>query len=286
MDDEQRTENDAAIEAGEAAAQIDDRVTERNGIPIGLESERGKIRVLSDVLAAADERAEAPRRRKGSATHQELDSFIAHVNRFKDAGSVVWADAQNTKLTAVLNYHPAGEAAPRWNDHRSIYACPLSRQWLLWIGRNEKPMGQEEFGQFVEDNMADLANPGAEPEDADLPPPAKVLEVARTLIVRTKGEFSRTLNPTSGEFSLVNKLENESTSTKIPRAFLLQLPVFEAGTPYRVEARLRFSMADGKPRFAFALYQIDVIKRDAFGEVRQQVVEGTGLPVFVGTPEG
>lgn len=279
----------AAIEAGRDACLTADRIVEVAGIPVAIHPDSMTLKVLTEALSVADARAEAPRRRKGTATHHELESFVGHVNRFKDVDSAIFADINRTTITAVLDYHRAGvaeKASPRWGEHRSIYTCPKSRQWQLWMSKNEQAFSQEAFGEFIDANMADLASPdGSGALDLEIAPPAAVLSMARTLVVRTKGEFSRAINPTTGESSLVNKLENESTSTKISRCFLLQLPVFESGTVYRVEARIRFAMSDGRPTFSYSLYQHLEILRDAFGEVRKLVADGTGLPVFAGSPE-
>lgn len=267
----------AAIEAGQRLASAEAKIETVSGIPV----RNGQP--LVTLLELVEQRADWPWRRKGTATFTELASFLEHVNRFKSGSSAVFADVAAVRLTAVLNYHPAGaESDPAWGDHRSVYACPLSAEWQRWTKANGVPMGQETFGQWIEDNMPDLAAPA---DGDDLAPPARLLEVARNLIVRTKGEFSRTVNPTTGEFSLVNKLENESQSTKIPRGFCLGIPVFEAGERYRIEARLRFSMRDGKPTFAYELVQPAAVLRDAFGGVRGQVATQTGLPVLAGSPE-
>lgn len=264
----------AAIEAGERIAKAEAEVTlGEDGVVI----QNG--RPLATVMEIIDQRAAAPRRLKGTATFAELEGFIEHVNRFKVGGSVVFADVAHVRLTAVLNYHYATQ--PHWGDHRSVYACPLSDAWKRWAEKDGKAFTQDDFGAFVEENAADLAGP----EGEDLATPAKLLETARNLIVRTKGSFERVVNPNTGEFSLVNKLENESTSTRIPRGFVLGIPVFEAGAPYRVEARLRFALRDQKATFSYQLVQPVAILRHAFGEVRTRVAEATTLPVWAGLPE-
>lgn len=286
----------ACIDAGIGLAEIDGRITRigDEAIPVALVPNGMSLRTLEDVLKISDARADKPRRLRGTATHQELGSFIAHVNAFKDGASAVFADATRVQLTAVLNYHIAAvgpkasdldaDERARWADHRSVYTCPLSEQWKRWTAANDKPMGQEEFAQFIEDNMVDLANPGV--DDAEVfPKPAAVLEMARKLAINLTGEFKREINPTTGEYTFINRTEHGPNSTKIHKAFLLGIPVFEAGELYRVEARLRFTLAEGRPRFAYSLYQADAIKRDAFGEVRAQVAKETGLPVFAGSPE-
>lgn len=280
----------SAIDAGIGLADIGDRIQDVDGIPVALVPNGMTMRPLKDVLELADSRDTKPHRLRGTAHHHEIASFIAHVNAFKDEDSVVYADCEKVTLTAVLNYHrhkdggPRGDEGARWADHRSIYACPLSREWKTWTAKNEKAMSQEEFAQFVEDNMVDLASPTA--EDGDLyPKPAAVLEMALKLTINLQGEFSRSINPTTGESTLVNKTEHGPNSTKIFKSFLLGIPVFEAGARYRVEARIRFQLEGGRARFSYALYQPEAIKRDAFAGVRAEVEKGTSLAVFAGTPE-
>lgn len=281
-----KSDMQAVVDAGAATVGIAGRVTDVGGIPLALHANQAgtHVVVLKEALDLADARAAAPRRREGTATHTEVDSFVAHVNRFKDPHTAIFADVHRVTLTAVLDYHAPD--APRWGEHRSLYACPLSRQWRLWMAASSKVLSQDAFGELIDANMEDLASPDRTgPLDADFPAPAAVLEMARNLVVRTSGNFSRTINPTTGESSLVNKVENESTSTRIPRAFLLRLPVFEAGALYRVEARVRFAMADGRPTFSFTLHQPEEIVRDAFAEVRAKVLAGTSVPMFAGSPE-
>lgn len=282
MDDNMK----AALDAGQQLGKIDDRHTEIDGIPVALVPPGATFKILDELQARADSRADAPRRRKGTSNHSELASFIEHVNRFKDADSAVFADTGAVRMTAVLDYHQAGaEKPPRWGEHRSVYVCPLSEQWRLWNANNGVKLAQDAFAQFIEDNMQDLASPSGNGADKDLPMPSDVLTMARNLVIQSKGEFSRSINPTTGESSLVCKNENVTGSTKIPRAFLIGIPVFEAGAMYRVEARMRMDMSSGRPTFSYVLYQPEVIKRDAFGEVRQMVKEQTALPVFAGSPE-
>jgi uncharacterized protein YfdQ (DUF2303 family) len=183
----------------------------------------------------------------------------------------------------VLDYHKAGAAAdPRWGQHRSVYTCPLAEQWKLWNAQSGVKMLQDAFADFLDANMADLASPAP---GASYPQPADVLTMARNLIIRSKGTFERSTNPTTGEATLVCKNENDASSTKIHRAFLVGIPVFEAGASYSVEALIRMEMSSGRPVFSYTLNQPQLTKRHAFGEVRAAVKEQTELPLFVGSPE-
>lgn len=280
MSDSTCNQIESAVEAGANGAHIDTRITEIEGVPVGyVGGAEPKFQVLSAVLDISDGRADAPRRRRGTAVHHEVGSFVEFVNRHKSPASVCFADGPNVKVTAVLNYQPAGPDVAAWGDHRAVYSCPLSDQWRAWNAAADKPMSQEAFAQFLEDHLDDIRSADG------FPAAASMVELARNLVIRSKGVFERKINPTTGEGIMVCKDEHEESSTRIPRAFLLGIPVFEAGAPYAVEARLRFTMAGGRPAFAFALYRAREILRDAFGEVRARVAKETSLPMFAGEPE-
>lgn len=283
MDHTKNDEITAMLNAGIESAKAESRMVDVEGVPVALIPRDFAAQTLKEALELADARAEAPRRRKGTVITHEVDSFIDIVNRFKDDDSVVFANASAVNLTAILDYHCAGgfdEAAPRWGEHRVVYACPLSRPWKEWAAFAASIHGQDDFGNFIEEHSEDITGGDG------FPPPAAILEMARHMSVNVKATFERKVNVTTGETTLVAKDEHdETTSTKIPKAFRLKLQVFEGGVFYAVEARLRLSWQDGRPRFALVLHRIEDVKRDAFGEVRKIVSEKTALPVFAGVEE-
>lgn len=244
------------------------------------DGEGGKrLEVFADALEHLEARQPSPARRKGSHTLHELDSLIVHVNRYKNDDAIAWANAGAAQIVVVFNDHPSGDHRAAWRDHRATYTCPKSPEWLAWTALDGVPMPQDKFADFVESRLEDLSQ-----HSDGLPKPLEVLAMARNLIIRSKGTYERQLNPTTGENLLVSKTENETTSTAIPRAFGLAIPVFENGAKYAVEARVRLAMTEGKPMFSFVLHRRKEIERDAFGDVRKAIAEQTGIVVLAGTP--
>lgn len=282
-------ENSAAIIAAREGVSIDERYgfTDVDGmtLPIAMAVDPGtglqRVEVFKGLIETADERAVAPRRRKGRTTLTEMASFVDHVNRYKSPDSVVVADNEQFQLTAIYNEHPSGaeHAKTGWRDHLAVYTCPRSPEWLAWTKLDGVAQAQEAFADFVEERLEDLII-GA--DGAGFPAPTDVLKMARDLLVLTKGTFQRTINPTTGAGVLVCKSETDTGSTQIPRAFLIAIPVFEGGARYQVEARIRFQLESGRPTFAFVLHRRKEIERDAFREARTHVVTETGLPLFAG----
>lgn len=287
MDDINNTS--VIVDTAKQAVDISSRVILTGDVPLAIRvTDDGSqtVGVMDDLLAQIDKRAGAPRRLTGLARFAEVASFIAHARRFRTPESVVFADVDKVSLLAVYDYHEKA-GSPRWGAHRAAYNCPLSREWQTWTGRSGKIMGQDEFADFIEENQLDIYSPaaagGAIPVDAVSP--ADLLTLVRNLRILQKGEFSRSVNPTTGEMSLTNKVENDQSSTKIPAGFIVGIPVFEAGDRVAVGARIRFAMSNGKPTFAFSLIDPEHVKRSEFGAIRTRVAEKTGLPVLAGAPE-
>lgn len=268
------------VELGKHTADISERldsVSAEDGIPFVLLDRDQHVENLHHIMVQADKRAPAPRRRTGTATHTELDSFCAHVNRFKGPDSAIFAHEET--LTAVLNYHPADGAA--WGDHRSVYTCPLSDAWLTWTEASGRRMTQTDFADFLDAHSANIHEQEGYPTVLDL------LEMAKSLRIYTKGTFERSFDKRTGDHVLISKRETTEDSTKIPRAFMLALPVFEGSAIMdRIEARLVLKVEDGsKPGLSFVLHNVQEVLRKAFGDVREAAQKATSLPLFAGTPE-
>jgi uncharacterized protein YfdQ (DUF2303 family) len=124
----------------------------------------GKVKNWRDTFA------ERPVRRIGVAVLQDLDSLIAHANRFKDSATVVFADATREKpsILVVYDYNEAvqdgagaivADAKPRFGQHRARYAFPLSEQWKAWMEQDEVVMGHHDFAAWMEDHITDVVPP-------------------------------------------------------------------------------------------------------------------------------
>lgn len=275
------------LEAGQNLGTVGGRVTDLShpddsdvSIPIALVTTPNggsTVQVAKEILDALDQRRTGPHRRSGTTRITEVDSLIAFLKRWGGPQTVVYADTAALALVAVIDDHPEG-AASAWRQHRAVYSCPRAAEWLAWTGQADKPMRQGEFGDWIEARLEDLVKADG------VPAPTEMLAIARKLTVLTKGTFQRDINPVTGDSVLINKLETQTGSTEIPRAFAIAIPCFEGGDRYQLEARLRFALQDGVPLFSFTLHRAKEIERDAFNEVRVKVGEATGMPVLAGTP--
>jgi len=249
-----------------------------------------------------DDYLEAPRFRRGTANLTDLSSFIAHVERFKDGNSAIFAcdERDRPSLTAVLDYHPPEEA--RHGRHRSHFAFPLSDEWQAWTRANGAKMDMVDFAAFLEDRIIDVLHliPGEDNLSEDLQKfintlggdtliasPQKLIELSRGMKVNENSKVRQAHNLSTGEGQVLfetDHTDEHGAPLRVPSMFLIAIPVFNNGPFYRVAARLRYR-ATGGLKFWFELWRADRVFDHAFTEAVERVKVETGLPVFLGAPE-
>lgn len=260
----------------------------------------------ASVKKYTDEVRRAPERREGTAELVELESFVAHVNRFKDGSSALFADPDHENnggdptLTAVLDYHHGGTGAARFGKHRARYAFPVSEEWTAWTAKNGAPMAQAEFAAFLEDRIIDVADPESAfssarkfAESLGIPSfasPSRLLSLSRGLSVHVEEKATTKVNLNTGETTAFFESQHNDevgAPLEVPRAFLIQIPVFRGGSAvaYQLAVRLRYRVAAGRITWSYELHASDKAFEDAFREACEVAREKTELPLFYGTPE-
>jgi hypothetical protein len=264
-----------------------------------------------------DEFRTAPERRKGTAFLVELESFIEHVRRFKDVDSALFAgpDDEEPDLTAVFDYHrrcnvpivgadgeelgaSPVEGAPRFGEHRAVYQFPLADEWKAWTAQHGKPMAQGEFATWLEDRIVDVADPDGAFASAkqfahalgipSFAAPNRLLDLSRGLTVHVDERAQAKVNPSTGETTVFYQAEHNNESgapLAVPRAFIIQIPVFRAGVAYQLPVRLKYRLGGGKLAWFYELHDARKAFDDAFREACERAAEATGLPLFYGSPE-
>jgi uncharacterized protein YfdQ (DUF2303 family) len=253
-----------------------------------------------------DQYRDKPKHRRGTAVLLSLDSFIAHVNRFKDDDSVVFANNDRAKpsLTAVLDYNKAGAAAdPRFGAHRSAFAFPLDDAWKAWVGASGKTMEMNEFAVFLENRIIDVMPTAAVALNtesklfvdalggqAKIAEPSTLMQISTELRVMENSIVREAKNLSSGEtvmeFGSAHETEAAGVKITMPTMFVVAIPVFNNGPIYQVIARFRYRKTGAKVVFWYDLWRTDKVFDHAFDEAILSVREDTALPVLLGVPEG
>jgi uncharacterized protein YfdQ (DUF2303 family) len=118
--------------------------------------------------------------------------------------------------------------------------------------------------------------------------PEAMMKLSRGLAIYESSKVINATNINSGEGVITFEEEHQDSEGKkltVPNLFLIGVPVFEGGSPYRVVVRLRYRKNGARIVWAYELYRHDRVFQDAFEGACETVKTGTGLPLFVGSPE-
>jgi uncharacterized protein YfdQ (DUF2303 family) len=232
-----------------------------------------------DVTKQIEEALPEPHRKRGAVTLADLPSFLKYV---ADQGTTddcyIYADPDTRTLVAVLNDHGIDHGGmPGWRDFRATYTAALSREFAGWYKNDRQPMEQEAFATFLEDNVADIAEPSGE----------TMLQVALTLSAKTEVAFSSHRRLDNGQVQLTYTETIDARAGAgdilIPREFALGLRLFKNGEGYKVRARLKYRLAGGKVKFWYELDRAENAIEDAFKAYVEQARE-SGFTILIGKP--
>lgn len=245
---------------------------------VAAPTDGGGIAIVS-VKGEIDKYRERPERRQGTAKLDDLSSFIAHTNRFKDEDSAIFISGDPTRpsFLSVLDYHEAvnGEAAsegreadPRFGVHRGSYVPVFSEEWKAWTGAAGKALAQADFAALIESRARDIFDVDEENDD-DRPEgsgrlgemarwfsrrfargkgPSEFYATAETMLLMAEG-LTATITDRVGDVakrdSGATKITFESersTDVEIPAAFVIEVPVFRGGDLWQLPVRLRYTL--------------------------------------------
>jgi len=209
----------------------------------------------------------APTRIIKTINVSEATSFIDYWQTFATDASVILADLNSQKFTAVFDYHQPGK--PAWESHKCVLVSCYSSEWQTWSGRDKKPFSQIEFAEFIESNAIDIIDPAA----------AVMIEVAMTLQANKKVKFNSGVRLDNGQIQLgyhevIDGSAGAKGDLKIPDKFKLAIRIFQGGEKYEVECHLRYRINDGDLKFFYQVVRPERLLEDAFETIKKQVQTG------------
>lgn len=240
-----------------------------------LPPDYGHIDVTKAIEAAMPE----PHRKRGTVVMSDLNSFMQFVvDQAVPDNCYIYADPDTRTMVAVLNDHGQGhDGMPAWRDFRANYTAELSREFTGWYKNDRKPMDQEDFAVFLEDNFADISDPTGE----------TMLQVALTLQAKTEVSFSSHKRLDNGQVQLCYTENIDARAgagdIMIPREFSIGLRLFKNGEGYKIRARLKYRLGAGKVKFWYELDRVENAIEDAFKAYVDQA-RTSGFTVLIGKP--
>lgn len=262
-----------------------------------LARKEGDKIVVEGVKKFFDEWRTSPQRREGTANVGDVDSFIDLVNRHKSERSAIFGvmdrDGKSASLTAVIDYDDAA-GEPAFQRHRIHYAFPFSREWMLLSARNNAPMTQTDFAEFVEDNIHLIAMADGDELSAEatfgtvFASPSDMLTLARGLSITAEASIKEIRDLRSGESEIMFTEAHRDAAGKplhVPGLIMFKAPIFDGGMTQRFVARLRYRRAEGRLSWRYVLYRpIDAVRAAVDADAWRSAKE-TNLPFFSGAPE-
>ena len=262
-------------------------------------------RRVQSIKGLLDEYRVRPERRVGTARSGNAESFAAMVNRSKGEASALFASGGSSpKVVAVIDYHDPGpelvheDERARWCQHRIVYSFPVPDEWETWSAGDGQIMTQRDFAAFLEEHITDVIAPDQAGASAKglldliggkLATAGDLMTLSRGLDLTVKQTVKNTSNLSSGEASLLFESEHQDKAGKplrVPSAFLLGIPVFEAGEVFQVLVRLRYRVSEGKVSWLYSMHRASAVFDVAFREACDAIQKATELPLYHGTPEG
>lgn len=236
---------------------------------------------LHDITDAIEKHQDAPDRKRGTVQLKSLDSLMAYMADMDHADAAssnafVYANPDTRTITAVFNDHKMGGG---WRDHRAVFSAEFTPEFKKWMDNTGKAMGQTEFAEFIEDNMADITEPQA----------SALLEMASTIQAKTDINFSSAKRLDNGQVQLqyteaINATAGANGGMAIPREFALGLRIFKNGGGYKLRARLKYRLNSGAVKFWYELDRPERSIEDAFAGYVEKLTTDSGYRVLLGTP--
>ncbi|HET9893761.1 MAG TPA: DUF2303 family protein [Streptosporangiaceae bacterium] len=261
--------------------------------PVALDA--GKHYVFRGVdgdLVDRDLTGQMPARKTGTVTVTDVASFAVYWDKHHDHNSEIYASADDSTITAVLDAHNA--AGARYQQHRLVLELVTTPSWDAWTQYDGKIRGQQDFAEFLEDHYADLAGSS---EVINMPygtvknvSAATFLEIAQHLTASTKAVFERGEKISNGALKFAYKEDVEvrggsKGELEVPTVFLLAIKPYEdCDDTTRIVARLRTRTSrEVGMNIGYFLLDPGQVKRDAFSHVVGKVEDVTGSVIMRGT---
>jgi uncharacterized protein DUF2303 len=282
-----RTENDAVADIAFQAAR-----------PIQLQPggyyvihSRNGAHVVYDLTG--DGYRDQPRRITDRVHLHHLDSLLDYFGKHANPHSELWADSTSRRITAIIDAHTDATTPPdtadtgdrgaaRWQAHRAELNLHLSDPLEAWLKRDGTPFTQEQFAEFVEEQIGYIL----------IPDGATLQELIHGLEVTVTAEFQQGVRLKTGarRLSFLENIEGrvKDSTVDIPDELTIHVPIWRGDrNTTELHARFRFRPNTPRPGQVALLYKLNNIRETldgAFEAVISDLAAETGRPVYRGTP--
>ena len=248
MSHETTPNNDlTAYQAGQVSQQYANAA-----LPFVVVPGEGKVHTFAETL-------ERPLQLAQTVSLHTAKDFIAYVNRFADANSVIFVNVLGGRIQAILDYHEAtsvadynSNALQRHCSHKAIFNVEQTPEFKKIREKSGESMSQSEFALFLEDVMPYINQPAA----------AELYEIVSTLSAKTSVDFKSGVRTDNGQVSITYNENIDASAGRegklnIPEQIVFGIQVHRGGSHYALPARFRYRIKDGNLRMWYDLDQLE-----------------------------
>lgn len=214
-------------------------------------------------------------------TFDDKASLTSYLHHQRLPNSMLVADIDAGKITAFIDWHMpnlnVGAHQPGPCQHRAILALRVSEEFKRWDAFEGEMHSQAEFAAFLEENASDVT----------LPEAATMLEVARDLEATQGVVFKSSNRLESGDRAFTYESETRTKGdVKVPREFVLNIPIFFGEEADTLRAALRFRVTPGGLLLGFEWRRVEYQRQARFRQIAYAIAEATGCPAYFGRRGG
>ena len=208
-------------------------------------------------------------------TLEDRASFLKYVADFKTPQTAVFFSAN--AFLAVIDYHDK-ETEPAHCAHRVHYPMPHSVEWKKWAEKHKKSMTQEQFIEFLDEQMPDILSPAG----------ADLRELAMDFESKSEVRFTSKINRTNGgrvlNFTDSPEVNSRPGQIPVPEALWIDIPIYHNADPSKVEVRILWKVKDYSLSITLEIVRMERLIQDAQAAIVQSVTDALGVPVLFGKP--
>lgn len=234
---------------------------------------------LRSLRVDGDEYRDYPRHKAGAPVVYDAASFALYwTKHHQDGESELYADYVQGRIVGVLDAH--GDTLAGWKKHTVTLALQKNPTWDTWKALSGNLLAQTQFAEYLEQLVADIV----EPDGATMLEVATTLSATRSAVYEAK---ATRLDNGDRRFSF-----DEATTARagagrgqvdIPSKFVILAQPFLGGPTTRVEALLRYRVADAGLQLGYVLVRPDDAVRTVFDAVVTELEDAIQAPVMRGT---
>jgi uncharacterized protein YfdQ (DUF2303 family) len=224
---------------------------------------------------------------KENRKFDDLRGFIEYIKLFQSDKTIAFVNRQRVQI--VFDYHKKDTAS--WCNHAIEYNYIRSNRWTLWEKANNKWLSQEEFADFLDTGLNEIAAPTQ----------SEVLSLAKDFRATINAAVDSKIDAGGTSFNYSEEVKGGSkTNIEIPEYIKIQVSPFDnlqilndiiksddnKIPVYEFSAKLSWKIClqngNKKPQFKLKLINFENAVDETLENLQNAIKDLTSLPTIIG----